>query len=115
MGFICNYSKNYVEKQECVLVPAVIRKVKYYNQLRPKYEKQDPILSETTEGWEVVKEVKVAKLNYEKYMMAFKQDVLPEPKNVYLFKTPKKYEKFDKVAARRANIVRKKGKNYVQP
>lgn len=67
MSYICAYSKKLVQNEPCILIPIELRKVKYnYYLKKDAFSEKEYLFS--TEGYEIVKEVKVSKNNYENFI-----------------------------------------------
>jgi len=96
MGFKCNCCNEVVKNESCVLVPAKMRKVRYNGfkriPARGAIKEDKYVFEKSTEGWEAINELKIAKSHLDKFMASgFQTEKIDSNKEVdYVIKMQKK-------------------------
>jgi len=98
MSFKCQCCGETVTGDSCILIPAITRKVDYmgYRKFTPRGKEPFEKLETQSRGWEIVKELSIAKGHYDKFIIGFKPTLVEAVKMVKYDRPKIKKDKFVK-------------------
>ena len=119
MGFKCHCCNKVVSNETQILVPAITRKVEYlgYKKIVQRNKEEFLKLETQSRGWEIVKELPIAKSHYDEFIKTFTPTVLDNVRTVKYIKTRQKKEKLVKKGSEDRNESRELPEKFdeIQP